>query len=652
MGEPTGNRTGEGLRPGSRFGHYRLRRLLGAGGFGEVYEAEDTVMDRVVAIKLLAAPYSMNQTFRQRLFREARAAGRLHEPHVVPIHQCGEIDGQLYIDMRFIQGTDLHAVLAKRGPLSPARAVAITRQIASALDAAHADQMIHRDVKPANILLTDDDFACLVDFGIASAATDARLTTTGTTIGTFAYIAPERLKNGDVTLRADIYALACVLYECLTGSPPYATADLPSLITAHLTAPIPRPSEQRSQIPAAFDEVIALGMAKDPKDRYASAGELARAAHRALSTQDQNRTNTIVDRTDAAPTHDHERTRPAPRPQPVAKLHQPSPKAKAATSPRPPAGSPAGKGAAGFLQRPGRRRGITLSTLAALGVVTVVITAIIGYHSPETPASPASPASSTRRPVELPLSRQGPAVSVAVDTANNVYVAEDSIHGAILKLAAGSTTVTELPAFGSDARPSGVAVDAAGDIFVADCKTETVLELPAGSDKWNALPFTGLNGSVTNAGLAIAADAGGTIYVTDAGNRRVLKLAAGSNTPVELPFTALSNPSGVAVDAAGGVYVSDAGSSDVYELPLGAGGPPARLPFEHLNGPVGVAVDNLGTVYVGDSGNGVVELPRTPGSQTSLPFDGLMILNSLAVDTAGNVFVTDGNGRVLKLPAS
>jgi serine/threonine-protein kinase len=106
------------------------------------------------------------------------------------------------------------------------------------------------------------------------------------------------------------------------------------------------------------------------------------------------------------------------------------------------------------------------------------------------------------------------------------------------------------------------------------------------------------------------------------------------------------------VDAAGGVYVSDAGSSDVYELPLGAGGPPARLPFEHLNGPVGVAVDNLGTVYVGDSGNGVVELPRTPGSQTSLPFDGLMILNSLAVDTAGNVFVTDGNGRVLKLPAS
>ncbi|MGH3971251.1 MAG: protein kinase domain-containing protein, partial [Mycobacterium sp.] len=300
MEEPTASDTAAGSRAGSRFGHYLLRRLLGRGGFGEVYEAEDTVMDRMVALKLLAAPYSQNQVFRQRLYREARAAGRLHEPHVVPIHQCGEIDGQLYIDMRLIEGTDLQTVLARDGPLSPARAVAIMRQIASALDAAHTDQMIHRDVKPANILLTGDDFACLVDFGLANAATDAKLTSSGTTIGTFAYMAPERLSNTEVSHRADIYSLACVLYECLTGSPPYAIGDLPALITAHLTAPIPRPSQQQPQVPAAFDDVIARGMAKNPEDRYASAGDLARAAHRALTVPEQDDADTILASTQAA----------------------------------------------------------------------------------------------------------------------------------------------------------------------------------------------------------------------------------------------------------------------------------------------------------------------------------------------------------------
>jgi serine/threonine protein kinase len=249
---------------------------------------------------LLAPAYSQNAVFRQRLYREARAAGRLREPHVVPVHQCGEINGQLFIDMRLIDGTDLQHVLANDGPLSPARAVAIVRQIAAALDAAHSAQMVHRDVKPANILLTADDFACLVDFGLANAATDAKLTSSGTTIGTFAYMAPERLSNAEVTHRADIYALACVLYECLTGSPPYATGDLPALISAHLTAPIPRPSQQRPEIPADFDQVIENGMAKNPDDRYGSAGELARAAHHALTAPGHDPADTILASTQVA----------------------------------------------------------------------------------------------------------------------------------------------------------------------------------------------------------------------------------------------------------------------------------------------------------------------------------------------------------------
>jgi serine/threonine protein kinase, bacterial len=281
-------------RAGTMFGHYRLTRLLGRGGFGEVYEAEDTTLNRRVALKLIAPAYSHDSAFRERLFREAMHAGRLHDLHVVSIHGWGEIDGQVYIDMRLVEGIDLSKILDRSGPLSPPRAVAIVRQIASALDAAHAEQMIHRDIKPANVLLTRDDTACLVDFGLASAATDTRLTKTGGTIGTFAYMAPERLTGAPVDHRADIYALACLLYECLTGSTPFASAEYAALIAAHLMAPVPRASTNRPGVPSEFDQVIACGMAKDPNHRYASAGDLALAAHHALTAPDRHRAENIL----------------------------------------------------------------------------------------------------------------------------------------------------------------------------------------------------------------------------------------------------------------------------------------------------------------------------------------------------------------------
>ncbi|OBK27148.1 hypothetical protein A5634_23420 [Mycobacterium asiaticum] len=271
-------------RAGSQFGPYRLIRLLGSGGYGEVYEAEDTDMHRTVALKLLSGTFSQDSVFRERLFREAHTAGRLREPHVLPIHSCGEIDGQVYIDMRLVRGVDLETVLKRDGPLDPVRAVNVIRQTAAALDAAHAETVLHRDVKPANILLSGEDFVSLVDFGLASAAGDARLTGTGKAVGTFDYVAPERLSiNPVVDHRCDVYALACVLYELLTGSPPYDEhRNISALMTAHLTAPIPRPSQQRAGIPVAFDEVVARGMAKNPDERYSTAGELATAAQRAL----------------------------------------------------------------------------------------------------------------------------------------------------------------------------------------------------------------------------------------------------------------------------------------------------------------------------------------------------------------------------------
>lgn len=265
------------------FGHYQLQELIGRGGMGEVYRAFDTKTDRIVALKVLPHRLAEDETFQQRFRREAQAAAALNEPHVVPIHGYGEIDGRLYLDMRLIEGRTLGAILSDTGkPLDPALAVNIVEQVAAALDAAHATGLIHRDVKPSNILITGSDFAYLIDFGLARTASEAGLTTAGSTLGTLAYMAPERFSGGQADHRSDVYALSCVLYECLTGDRPYPDDSLEQQIAGHMTTPAPRPSEKNSKL-AAFDDVIAKGMAKKPGQRYDSAGQLAAAARQALS---------------------------------------------------------------------------------------------------------------------------------------------------------------------------------------------------------------------------------------------------------------------------------------------------------------------------------------------------------------------------------
>ncbi|MFV8320998.1 serine/threonine-protein kinase [Mycobacterium sp. 23] len=267
---------------GETFGKYEVSRLLGKGGMGEVYEAFDTDKRRAVALKVLPDEYADDQTFRERFLRESHAAAILQEPHVIPIHDWGEIDHTPYIDMRLVRGETLHDILAKRA-LAADRAVEIIGQVAAALDAAHANGLIHRDVKPQNIIITPDDFAYLVDFGIAEARGESHLTMSGYQVGSFAYMAPERLNSdAPATSAVDVYALACVLYEALTGRRPYV-GDTQQIIAGHLTAPPPRPSLARAGVPSSLDNVIARGMAKHPDDRYGSAGALARAAKRALA---------------------------------------------------------------------------------------------------------------------------------------------------------------------------------------------------------------------------------------------------------------------------------------------------------------------------------------------------------------------------------
>ncbi|WP_433710888.1 protein kinase domain-containing protein [Nocardia sp. CA-084685] len=285
---------GPGWRVGSRFGPYELRALLGKGGMGEVYEAYDTVKDRVVAVKLLSDELARDPVYQVRFRRESQAAARLAEPHIIPIHDWGVIDGVLFIDMRLVPGTDLREILRDQGPMSAERAIGIIEQIAAGLDAAHADGLVHRDVKPANILITEADFAYLVDFGIAHTEGDSAVTQAGMAIGSYTYMAPERFDSGPVTGRADIYSLACVLHECLTGATPFPAGSMSALIRAHLTAAPPRPSVRRPGVPAAMDEVIARGMAKQAADRFPTATDLARAARAALATAPAANTPTLI----------------------------------------------------------------------------------------------------------------------------------------------------------------------------------------------------------------------------------------------------------------------------------------------------------------------------------------------------------------------
>ncbi len=268
---------------GTPFGHYQLQQLIGRGGMGEVYRAYDTRTDRIVALKVLPHHLANDTSFQQRFRRESQAAAGLNEPHVVPIHGFGEIAGRLYLDMRLIEGRNLGAILKESDkPLAAPFAVNVVEQVAMALDAAHDAGLIHRDVKPSNILITPRDFVYLIDFGLARSAGEESLTTAGSTLGTMAYMAPERFEGKQVDLRSDIYALTCVLYECLTGSRPYPADSLEQQISGHVVSPPPRPSAIDPKL-AAFDDVIATGMAKQPDKRYQSAGDLAAAARRALT---------------------------------------------------------------------------------------------------------------------------------------------------------------------------------------------------------------------------------------------------------------------------------------------------------------------------------------------------------------------------------
>jgi serine/threonine protein kinase, bacterial len=630
---------------GTPFGRYRLVELLSRGGMGEVWRAYDPTMDRVVALKVLPPNFAADKTFQVRFRREARAAAGLDEPHVVPLYDFGEIDGRLYVTMRLIKGHDLKSVLAD-GPLPPARAVGIIEQISSALHAAHEIGLVHRDVKPSNIVVARGDFAYLIDFGVAHAADDRTLTKAGETIGTVAYMAPEAIGAAVKTdARVDVYGLACVLYECLTGQPPFAsTSGMRGVFAHHLHTPPPQPSTMTADVPAAFDAVIAKGMAKDPDQRYQTALELADAAKAALTQRVSVSgvgTGPAVGEPVIVDNHTPTASRPAERVQPTDStvLDDRSPPEPEPTLP------PATTSAPGRLSR--RRATIALAAAAVVLIAATVVVAIVGNtsskKSPSSQSAP-SPQGPNGPQVVLPFTGLKFPDAVAVDTAGAVYVS-DRGNDRVVKLAPGASTESVLPFTGLN-DPEGVAVDTAGDVYVTDSANNRVVNLVASAGTQSVLPFTGLNDPV-----GVAVDTAGAVYVTDHGNKRVVELPAASSTQNVLPFTGFNDPEGVAVDSSGAVYVADGNNSQIVKLAAGSS-TQTELPFTGLAIPSGVAVHTAGAVYVSDAGTRrVVRLAAGASTESVLPFTGLNDPEGIAVDTQGSVYVTDyGNDRVLKLP--
>ena len=270
------------------FAGYRLESLAGRGGMGVVYRATELALERTVAIKVMAPWLVEDEIAQQRFVREARLAASIEHANVIPIHAAGEHDGLAYIVMRFVEGSDLRALIRRAGALSPVHAARIVAQVGAALDAAHRCGLVHRDVKPANVLLDSEEHAYLSDFGLTRggwSTSGQPPTESGVFVGTSDYVAPEQIRGGVVDARADVYALGAVLFHALTGETPFAGRHHEAVLWAHLTEPPPAASARRSGVPRELDAVISRAMAKRPPDRYPSAGDLGRAALTAATGQ-------------------------------------------------------------------------------------------------------------------------------------------------------------------------------------------------------------------------------------------------------------------------------------------------------------------------------------------------------------------------------
>lgn len=467
------------------FAGHRIEGVAGRGGMGVVYRATALDLERPVALKLIAPALSEDLSFRERFIRETRVAASLDHPNVIPVFAAGEEHGRLFFSMRYVDGDDLRTLIRREGRLDPAHAASIVAQVGSALDAAHRRGIVHRDVKPANVLLAGHDHAYLTDFGLTKrilSVSGGGETRPGGWVGTLGYVAPEQIRGERVDARADVYALGCILFHALAGTTPYARESDEATLWAHLNDPPPELSARAPEVPAAFEAIVARALAKDPDDRYPSAGDLGRAALAASGQAPRPGSERVVAQGAAAPGSTDRETVVSPGEGTPNGAATPSatPEAPTILAPR---------------KEPRGRRPLVLGGLAVLVLLAAGGAALALGGGDDDPAPPpATRATTTRKPAPaaqaagkltktIPV---GPRPNALVVAAGKVWVASQGTNRINLIDAKTNEPLRNAPKAGIGV----AALDAGfGSVWVAKGTTQTLLRYGSGTLKRSGPPI-------------------------------------------------------------------------------------------------------------------------------------------------------------------
>jgi YVTN family beta-propeller protein len=554
---------------GSVVAGYRIEDVAGRGSMGVVYRATQLVLARPVALKLIATEVAHDASFRERFKRESQLAASIDHPNVIPIYEAGEVDGALFLAMRYVEGTDLGALVAAEGTLAPARAVWIVAQVAAGLSAAHALGLVHRDVKPANVLIAagEDEHVYLADFGLTKHASSAPgLTKAGMFVGTLDYSAPEVIRGEGADPRADVYALGCVLFHCLTGRPPFARDSEVATMYAHLHDEAPTPGSL-AEVPAALDAVVARALAKDPGARYATAAELGRAARAAIGEA-----VTPPGATAAAVANESASARAgALAPVPASMPAVGAPASAAAPAAAAPAGSTAGAERVADGEREGISRDWRIVLLTTLGLVMAV-----GLLAALLAGAGVLGGGSAKKAQVAPPAKVAKA---AAATKEGATAAGAKAKSAGVPAPAGAPRPVASIKVGRG--PDGIAVDDAGSVWVTNAQDDTLSRIDEKSGRIAGDPIAA--GDDPDGVVA----AKGVVWLASAKQGRVLRFEASGDAPVPGGTIDVgAQPEGISLGRQlvwvaniqdGTVNRIDRASPSVVGAPIGVGGKPTGI---------------------------------------------------------------------------
>jgi streptogramin lyase len=638
------------LTLGQVLGGYRLDEVAGRGGMGVVYRATQVRLERVVALKVIAPELASDPAFRERFQREARLLASVDDPNVVPVFEADEAGDQLFLSMRWIDGGDLADEIAGTGGLEPDRAQKLLAQVASGLDAVHAHGLIHGDLKPANMLIehrsAGSDRAFLSDFG---AGRSLEATATGNWLGTVDYVAPETIRGAPPDARSDRYGLACVLFEALTGSPPFHRDTAWATMWAHYSDPIPSVCERRPALPRAVDAVLARGLAKDPDERYATSERLMQALADALVSARGEATGP-VDRPAAPPD-----ARPAP-----------------ATGGEPCPAAPAAPAARAGVRRPlGGRRGVLALGAAVLAVCVIAAVVIIIASSGSSPRKVVPPAAAPATITRTPLGAGSQPIRLVVGSDDTAYVLDSFGPYVDIVQTGGEPTRIPLPS-----TPRSLALDAAHSLLWVGLADNKLLAIALGSHKvlaTIALPLDPDHLAVLSDEVIAEQGNPGRLVRVDATRMRVVGAAVtpGESAtaliayqggvlstfafPVRLEqFDAnlrrvadhpisVAMPTALGLDSTGVLWVADYDQAEAWRLDPSSGGSVAP-PVPVGQDPVGLAVsgDYVWVANTGDETLTLINEQSNPVQGAPLEVHGSVGQIATSDDVTGDAWMASG----------